>query len=401
MQGKKEKMKLKKWFTHNLGLKIISILLSFFLWMYIYYVFGARTTKEAYIQVQLGEINSSLHVNLNPARIKVRYNGPMQMIESAEKGLKAVLELPEDINPGTYQRKPTLVSPSNIDILEIEPEQIEVTIERMVVKDFKIETNLVGKPENGNIVGEIKLTPSTISVEGSESTIERIKKVMVELDVTNAISDIFGSAEVKILDEQNQLIENAQASENVIQFQIHVFSSDLTKTVPILPKLIGTTSWMITKVMIEPQVVTIQGPSKVLDSITGIETEDIDINYLKGTLDKEITLVIPDQIKNTNPDVKYRIKIVTEEIVTIQLKDIPIQILPANSKKAVTLSENRANLAITGKKSVVESIQQFQLYINIEKLSNGEHTVVIQASQLPKECTFQIFPSKISVKIMD
>lgn len=394
-------MKLKKWLTHNLGLKIISILLSFFLWMYVYYVFGSRTTKEAYIQVQLGEINTSLHVNLNPARIKVRYNGPMQMIESAEKELKAILELPEDINPGTYQRKPTLSSPSNIDILEIEPEQIEVTIERMVVKDFKIESNLVGKPENGNIVGEIKLTPNTISIEGSESTIAMIKKVIVDLDVNNAISDIFGSAEVKVLDEKNQLIENVQLSERAIQFQIHVFSSDLTKTVPIIPKLIGTTSWMITKVSIEPQVVTIQGPSKILDGIISIDTEAIDINFLKGTLDKEITLVIPDQIKNTDPTMKYRVKIFTEEIITIQLKDIPIQILPANSKKAVTLSENKASLAITGKKSIVEAIQQFQLYINIEKLSNGEHTVVVQANQLPKECTFQIFPSKITIKIMD
>lgn len=394
-------MKLKKWFTHNLGLKIISLLLSFLLWMYVYYVFGSRMTKYAYIEVQVTDIQSSYHVNLSPSRIKVTYNGPMQLIETAEKELRAILELPEDINPGTYQRKPTLSYPNNIDILEIDPELIEVTIEKMVVKDFKVETNVIGKPKSGNVIGEIKLTPNTISIQGSDSVIETIKKVKIDLDVTDASSDIFGSAEVKVLDEKNQEMENIQLSERAVSFQIHVFSSDLTKTVPVIPQLVGTTNWMITSVTVTPQVVTIKGPSTVLESIASISTEPIDINQLKGTLDKEITLLIPDQVQLTESTNKFRIRITTEEVVTIQLKDIPVQILPLNHKKTVTLSDNKVNLAITGKKSVVEGIQKFQVFISIEKLSNGEHSLTVLINQVPKECTIQIFPPKISVKIMD
>ena len=394
-------MKPKKWLTHNLGLKIISLVLSFFLWMYVYYVFGSRMTKFAYIQVQVADIQSNYHVKVNPSRIKVTYNGPMQLIETAEKELRAILELPEDISPGTYQRKPTLSSPKNIDIIEIDPELIEVTIEKMIAKDFKIETNVIGKPKSSNIVGEIKLSPNTITIQASETTIGLIKKVMIDLDVTDASSDIFGSAEIKVLDEKNQEIKDVQLSESVVSFQINIFTSDLTKTVPIIPKLFGTTSWMITGITVTPQVVTIKGPSAVLEKITSLSTESIDINLLKGTLEKEITLVIPDQVELTETNTKFRIRITTEEIVTIQLKDIPVQILPANHKKMVTLSDNKVNIAITGKKSVVEGWQKFQIFVNIEKLFNGEHTVMVEINQVPAECTIQIFPPKISVKIMD
>lgn len=394
-------MKLKKWFTHNLGLKIISLLLSFFLWIYVYYVFGSRMTKYAYIQVQITELQPHYHVNLNPDKIKVTYNGPMQLIETAEKELKAVLELPEDINPGTYQRKPTLSYPNNIDIIEIEPELIEVTIENMVVKDFKIETNVTGKPKSGNVVGEIKLTPNTLSIQGSDGVVNAIKKVVVDLDVTDASSDIFGSAEVKVLDAQNQIIENIQLSERAVSFQIKVFSSDLTKTVPIIPNLSGATSWMITSITITPQVVTIKGSSSLLESITSISTEVIDINQLKGTLDKEIELIIPEQVELLETTNKFKIRITTEEVITIQLKDIPVQVMPANHKKSVTLSDNKVNLAITGQKSVVESIQKFQVFVNIEALSNGEHLLTVQINQIPKTCTIQLFPPKITVKIMD
>ena len=394
-------MKPKKWLTHNLGLKIVSLVLSFFLWMYVYYVFGSRMTKFAYIQVQVADIQSNYHVRLNPSRIKVTYNGPMQLIETAEKELRAILELPEDISPGTYQRKPTLTSPKNIDIIEINPELIEVTIEKMIAKDFKIETNVIGKPKSSNIVGEIKLSPNTITIQASETTIGLIKKVMIDLDVTDASSDIFGSAEIKVLDEKNQEIKDVQLSEHVISFQINIFTSDLTKTVPVIPKLVGTTTWMITGIAITPQVVTIKGPSAVLEKITSLSTESIDINLLKGTLEKEIELIVPEQVEITETNTKFRIKITTEEIVTIQLKDIPVQILPANHKKMITLSDNKVNIAITGKKSVVEGWQKFQIFVNIEKLLNGEHTVIVQINQVPPECTIQIFPPKISVKIMD
>ncbi|MCE5222641.1 hypothetical protein LLG10_00405 [bacterium] len=394
-------MKLKKWFTHNLGLKIVSLVLSFFLWMYVYYVFGSRTTKFAYIQIQVADTQSNYHVNLNPSRIKVTYNGPMQLIETAEKELRAILELPEDISPGIYQRKPTLSYPKNIDIIEIDPEQIEVTIEKIIAKDFTIETNVIGKPKGSNIVGEIKLSPNTITIQASETTIGLIKKVMIDLDVTDASSDIFGSAEIKVLDEKNQEIQEIQLSEHVASFQIHIFTSDLTKTVPVIPQLVGTTSWMITSVTITPQVVTIKGPSAILEKITSLSTESIDINLLKGTLDKEIALVIPDQVELIETNTKFRIRITTEEMITIQLKDIPIQILPANHNKLVTLSDNKVNVAITGKKSVVEGWQKFQIFVNIEKLLNGEHTVTVQINQAPAECTIQIFPPKVTVKIMD
>ncbi|MDD4664212.1 MAG: CdaR family protein, partial [Caldisericia bacterium] len=182
---------------------------------------------------------------------------------------------------------------------------------------------------------------------------------------------------------------------------INVFTSDLTKTVPVIPQLVGVTSWMITGITITPQVVTIKGPSAVLEKITNLSTESIDINLLKGTLDKEIALVIPDQVELIETNTKFRIKITTEEMVTIQLKDIPVQILPANHKKIVTLSDHKVNVAITGKKSVVEGWQKFQIFVNIEKLLNGEHTVIVQINQAPAECTIQIFPPKVTVKIMD
>ncbi len=89
--------------------------------------------------------------------------------------------------------------PSNITLTKIEPEEIDINLDKYSEKFVKIRSNLVVKTkDNYKLVGTIKLSPDSVKIIGANSVLNKIKFVPTEVKfVEDVNSNMSGLINIK------------------------------------------------------------------------------------------------------------------------------------------------------------------------------------------------------------
>ncbi|MBS1516156.1 MAG: hypothetical protein JSS63_14060 [Bacteroidetes bacterium] len=89
--------------------------------------------------------------------------------------------------------------PSNITITKIEPEEIDINLDRYSEKFVRLRSNLIIKTkDNYKLVGTIKLSPDSVKIIGANSVINKIKFVPTEIKIIEDVnSNMSGLVNIK------------------------------------------------------------------------------------------------------------------------------------------------------------------------------------------------------------
>ncbi len=389
-------MNFRKVISNNLSLKIFALIISVSLWLYVYFVYGARINKTASIQIQTLNIPQELSVSLSSKYIDITFTAPARIIEQVEKSIRAVMDL-SNIGPGTFKRKVDIVYPKEAEIIKIDPEEVEITVEKIISKEFKIKGIIKGKTTPGNALGTPELTPSVITIQETESLVNSIKEVIIEINVDNASSDIYGSAEVIVVGKDNKPIEDLTISNKIVNFHLPIISSNISKIVPAIPTFTGYSKFAIVEVKVFPEIVKIRGSGELVGKINSIETEAINIDGLSKDSTFQAKLKIPEGLTSEPEVVEVQIRV--EEIITKTLNNVKIKILNLKDGLKVNLDTNVVQVSITGRKSVVESIKSIEAQIDLKEFDVGDYRIGIQVKDIPSTVFIRIYPEEITLKI--
>jgi YbbR domain-containing protein len=391
-------MNLKKLILNNSGIKIFSVILAISLWLYIYFLYGAAISKSASIQIQTLNISESYQATLNNNFISITYRAPARIIDQAEKKIRATMDL-SGIGPGTYKIKPVLTHPKEVEIESSNSEEILVTIEKVITKEFTIKAIKKGVLLSGIISGEAVLNPAKISINGLESLVNSINEVIVEINIENASSDIYGSSEVKIIDKNNETVDKINLSNRIINFHIPITSSDITKSVPVIPQYKGNPESIIKSINVTPQIITIRGKGEILSKITSLFTENIDIDKLNKNTTFYVNLILPEGVKRESENNKITVEIIVEEEIIKTFEDVQIKIINLNEDLEAILSINSITIVINGRKSIIDELDSIEAFIDLSGLKSGEHSINVQIKNIPNTITYKLYPEKIKVTI--
>ena len=389
-------MNIKKAITNNLGLKIFALFLSMLLWLYIYYVYGAKINKTASIQVQVINVPQDLSVSLSDNYINVTFAAPVRIIEQVEKNIRIVMDL-SNIGPGTFKRKINIDAPKEAEIISLNPDEIEITVEKIITKEFPIRGVMNGKVANGNIVGTPEITPQVVTVQGIESIVNSIKEAIVEINIEDATSDIYGSSEVKLINKFNEPIEDLIISSRIANFHVPIISSDVTKFVPVIPEFNGHSKLAIRGVKITPEIVKITGKGEAISKISSIETEPINIDDLSENISVNAKLKTPESIKIEPSSVT--VEITVEEEITVSFDNVSVKTINLQEGLKASLDFEDVKVVITGRKSIVENIKSVEAQIDLKGLNAGEYMLRVTIKNIPNSILVRIYPEKINVKI--
>jgi len=387
---------IKKAISNNLSLKILALILSILLWFYIYFVYGAKINKTASIQVQLINVPQDLSVNLSSNYIDVVFAAPVRIIEQVEKNIRIVMDL-SGIGPGTFTRKINVEAPKEAEIISINPDEIEITIERIITKEFSIRGVINGSVANGNIIGKPEIIPQVVTVQGVESIVNSVKEAIVEINVDGATSDIYGSSEIKLINKSNERIEDLIMSSRIASFHVPVISSDLTKFVPVIPKFKGYPKLAIKEVKITPQIVKITGKGEIISKISSIETEPINIDGLSENISINNNLILPEGLK-VEP-ISVKVEITVEAEITVAFDNVLVKTINLKDGLKASLDVETVKIVITGRSSIVENVKSLEAQLDLNGLDTGEYILSVSIKNIPNSIYIRIYPEKINVKI--
>ncbi len=132
---------LQKWFTENLGLKLLSLALAAGLWA----AFGGDTVTETVFQVPLEfrNVPANLAVFSEQETAQLRIRGPSRVLQQAKRS-DFVLRV--DLSPvtGPGERTFPLVAenvevPASVEVLQLVPSEVTLTFD-WIVADATSET---------------------------------------------------------------------------------------------------------------------------------------------------------------------------------------------------------------------------------------------------------------------
>ncbi|MEM7050181.1 MAG: CdaR family protein [Acidobacteriota bacterium] len=211
------------------GLRILALALAIGLWFTI--SLDEREARgQKVVDAQVVFNNPLDLVIFDPGvRISIILSGPDTLIsELDERQVRVRLDLSEE-SPGvaSINLTPDDVSmPDGFQIVAITPSQVQLEVDQKQTLNLPIEPVFVGEPAAGALLGDYRVIPSQILVEGPRSRLERITALATQpIDLNGHALDFEANTSVVSPDP---LIQMMQSSQIVVYVPLEVTQPETT-----------------------------------------------------------------------------------------------------------------------------------------------------------------------------
>ncbi len=374
---------------NNFGMKLLSVILAFIIWIVILNIDDPAITKTFTMPVDI--INESAISTLDKV-YKVTEGDVITFTVRGNRSRMNVLRA-TDFKATADLSKLSLTNavPIEIEALKYANELVitkgkvntmKLTLEDRVSAQFPIKVKTTGNVTEGYALGDISAKPNLITVSAGASVIDIISEVRVEVDIDNADQIININAEPKVYDKNGYVIEanNLIFSQSSIKVSVDLLK---TKTVDLILTTTGEPAdgYKMTGLLYEPKQITIAGIDGNLKDISSITIKN-DISNASANIEEELNIseFLPENIKIADEDLHVTLKVLIEKLTTKELSfnidEIAVKNIPTDMRVNFIESGIRA-IKLIGLKSDLNSIEDKNLnpYVDLEGISEGKHYV--------------------------
>ena len=376
----------------NLMVKLVCLLLSFGLWIYISNIenpIKQYTITNIPVQIVNLDVLKEDNLTLAPDQnftISLTIQGTSTNIYSINKSQFTVVS-----NLSNYTLKsgdnsiPVEItnSPNNVNIKNNGVLRINIKLENITEKTMPVKSELNVTTSNSTYVKNISFSTNQITVSGPEETVNEVSKLVVRGNVTANNSTTTASFPVVAVDSSGNVVNDVVLSTNNVQTTITV---EKGKLVPIKVQTTGELRAGLTleNIIANPNTIKILGSESVLDSTDEILSEPINLNSITGNETIITNLIVPRNItllpneNEINVDVKVSgadennsENVINGNTETTKTFEIPITIEGNLSGYTANLSSNTVTVVLKGSKKELDNLQASNLSckIDISKLT--------------------------------
>lgn len=257
--------RLRQVVTHNVGLKLLSLLIACGLWSFVN--FGERDTEES-LKVPLELRNIPMHLLITSPRVDfvdLRVTGPRTLLGRIDRNRLSIgLDL-GGVRPGPavfHVGAEALNLPRGVKVVRLNPAQVTMELERVGHKSVPVHLRLVGKPPPDLQVIDTKVSPETVQISGPASDVDEVHAVNTEtVDISKATA---GTIEREL--PIDPLGEYISFSANRIAAQVRIDEVSQTrelKHVPVERRNVASGY----RIVPDSVRVVVRGPKRLLESL--------------------------------------------------------------------------------------------------------------------------------------
>ena len=370
--------------------QIVSLFISIGLWLYVTNTENPiRTVEVSKVPVQLLNANdlSKQGMALVPNQsiyVDLKVEGYSQDVYKLNKDNFSIkIDLAEyALKLGDNSIPITIVdTPSNVTVKNTSNLVVTVKIEEIIEKDFKVESRIDVAAKANYYVAQPQINPETVTVSGPKSLVSQVKGVVVLGQEDNVFEDIVKNYEVVAIGDSGYTVEGVKLSTERVQVIIKVNPG---KSVPIKVGTIGNAGYNINIASMElsQNYVEITGPQYILDSISEIYTEAIDLSRITKNSNMKVDLIFPDGIEKAS--ISYvTVSIVVEEAKESQENEVTreFEVEYTTSGLAsdfnMTALSDKVKIVLKGSKNKLDSINIENIVASIDLSSitdTGQYT---------------------------
>jgi YbbR domain-containing protein len=349
---------------------------------------GSITLEEVDLTVLYDEENYA--ITDKTEHVQVNIKGPqsvityLRLVRPTYEVFVDMTEREEGVHTLTVQHRGF---PSELTV-SIVPQFVRVELQEKQTVSLPVHVTLVNpeKVEEGYTVGTPIVTPMNVEVTAAREIIASVATARAFIDVAGVNKAMEEAAPVKLYDEGgNELQLTVEPA--IVDIKVPVTSPN--KSLPVKVSREGKLpdGLSIDSLEVEPNEVTIYGPSEVIETIDVLEGVKLNLREITESQTIEVPLTLPKGAEQMDPEtVKIKIEVSKEQ--SLEWKDIPLEVIGANDDVDVQFAENQpvqTAVTIFGSETLLEklTLEDIQAFIDVSEKSIGEHDVPIQFNGPP------------------
>lgn len=384
--------------TNNLPMKLLSVVLAFFVWLLVTNINDPETTRRFYdIPVHIVNEDALTDRNygyeiLEGKTVDITVTGKksvMRKVSAASFTATADLSKLSDVYAVPIKVTAGPLTES-LDIRLMDVDTLKVKIDKKISVSVPVTTEVTGEPATGYAVGKKSSTPNLIEITGPQSLVDTAKEVRVSLSVAGATSDVTDIVKPAVYNISGDRIDEDQIEMDTSSIRVE---ANIWKTKEVDVELDYTGSpaegYELVSFNYEPQKLTITAPDDELDEIDKITLESVSIDGLTKNYEEDIDLTqitLPGNVTLTDETTDIKVKAVIEKLdnykVDFKKKDIRVD---GGDGYTVTYDEdNEYVITVYGTKTTVSKLKgkDFDPWINVEGLEAGSHDMTVHVKEV-------------------
>lgn len=378
--------------------KLVCVLLSFGLWIYVTNIQSSiRTYTLKDVPVRLLNTKSLNQFNLaiSPGQdftVDLKIEGDSKYIYSVTKGeFSLVADMGEYALKTGVNNIPVQVvnSPSQVNIQNDSNLIVSVKLEKLVSKEFNTVSNVNVTYANGVYKKEESFTSEKVQVSGPESSVNKVERVALVGQLNNVNGNITKQFPLEALDSNGEVVQGVILSKSTGSISVAVNNG---KSINIEPTVTGNlpSGYTLSKVTSDITAVQVVGNQNIISNLKSLKTEPIDLSGITETTEKKVKIILPDGVKLATGDGYTNVKIEvskdegkkdeSEKNITKNF-DVNIKYTGLNDKLDISNNTPTINITVSGKQGDVDS------------LTSGDFTGTFDLSSYSKAGTFEKEPN--------
>ncbi len=298
----------------------------------------------------------------------------------------------------------SITSVRHNDDITFTPSKKEVVlkVENKVERSFPVEIQCVGELAKGYMVGSSNLTQNRISISGGESYVNNIARVVAEVDVTNASSDLFSYADIVLYDKNSEVLSEEKLTLGMekVSTTVEVLA---TKTVPVVYVATGTTATgFVTTGELTSDLpeITIAGKKAALSNVTEIVVEGDALRYENA--DKDVPAIVdidqylPEGVARADKrgsgivNVTIQVSAVANKEYTLTMEQIAIENVPEGYSLKYVYDKAEILLTLHGAEDILDKLTEADI---IGKVDVAAWMEARNIKRLEVDSTYRITPT--------
>ena len=260
---------------------------------------------------------------------------------------------------------------------------LQVELEEEQTASLPVTVTTKGETAKGYTTGVPVSTPNLITVKGAASVIERIEKAEVQVDVSGRSSDVTATCTPIFYDANGEEISGKKLESKATGILVTV---PVYKTKKVAVKIettgVPAENYKVVNVEYVPNEITVGGPADVLQNLTEIKIDDIDVAGCNEDLEStiEVAKYLPEGVvladENTSISVRVTIERNISRTMTVSAEDITINNKMTDYDYSIQFPEGNT-VMISGLSDEVSKLtaKDLKIIVDAETLSVGTNTV--------------------------
>ncbi len=393
--------------SNRIWLKILSILLGIFAWIYVNLVIPPQIRRTLPAEVEYRNIPEMVKISPAKPTVQVQMEGTRRdFILSSNGRVQVTVDL-YNVRPGRAQLPVRVIAAPGLTVVSVSPPQVQIEAIPLARKKFDIKIDARGLPADGYLADEPRLTPDKVTLEGPESLINRVNGCIVEVSLESIRNSISEHRPVKVMLEGGVSNEDIVVSPDRVKLDVLVKEGKDSKTVA-LAKPVFTNKAPEGKKLenfrLIPESVVISGSTRALAKINEVSFSPIDLSTITENASIPIKIEFVDKFELISTPTPVLEVILADVEVTRVFEGLTFE-LKKTSNQHASVSVSSYSLEIKGLLKDIGKISDAQLKIilDIESKKSGYYEGISLGAPkgLPDGVSVLIRPSSVNIQISE